>query len=179
MFCSKLVRLFLVTFIICGLNAQEEKRGLAGDARNFKLCPVQKATSSKDPTMDAGRLGPERLIDGKLPMDGWRSTWTAWFKANPVLDFDLGSTKRVGVIRIYFQPWDREDELAEVGVEVSLDGEKFLPFNQYRGFISSKGKGAWAEIDLRAIKARFFRLSPKYQGWGNLWGEVEFWEIVD
>ena len=36
-----------------------------------------------------------------------------------------------------------------------------------------------AEIDLRAVKARYFRLSPQYQGWGHLWGEVEFWEIAN
>jgi hypothetical protein len=30
---------------------------------------------------------------------------------------------------------------------------------------------------LRAVKAQYFRITPKYQGWGNQWGEVEFWEI--
>ena len=79
--------------------------------------------------MDGGRLGVNLLIDGKLPKDGWRSTWTAWFKKNPSIDFDLGSEKRIGVIRIYYQPWDRADELSEVKVEVSADGETFLEFN--------------------------------------------------
>ena len=23
------------------------------------------------------------------------------------------------------------------------------------------------------------RISPKFQGWGHLWGEVEFWEIAN
>lgn len=179
MFCFKFFRLLFIFFVLTSLVAQKKERTLAGDSRNFKLCPVQTATTSLAPTMDSARLGPDRLIDGNLPSDGWRSTWTAWFKANPVLDFDLGKTKRIGVIRIYFQPWDREDELSEIKVEVSLDGDNFLIFNQYHGFLAERGKGAWAEIDLRAIKARFFRLSPKYQGWGNLWGEVEFWEIVE
>ena len=40
---------------------------------------------------------------------------------NPSIDFDLGEQKRIGVIRIYFQPWDRADELMEVKVEVSRD----------------------------------------------------------
>ena len=60
--------------------------------------------------MDGGRLGVDRLIDGKLPESGWRSTWTVWMKKNPSLAFDLGTEKRIGVIRIYFQPWDRSDE---------------------------------------------------------------------
>ena len=68
--------------------------------------------------------------------------------------------------------------MAEVKVEVSRDGENYLDFNEYVGFMTEKGKGAWAEIDLRSVKARFFRLSPKFQGWGHLWGEVEFWEIT-
>jgi hypothetical protein len=50
-------------------------------------------------------------------------------------------------------------------------------FNEYEGFVAEKGKSAWAEVDLRAVKAQYFRIAPKYQGWGNQWGEVEFWEI--
>ena len=84
----------------------------------------------------------------------------------------------MGVIRIYYQPWDRSDEFSEVKVEVSADGETFLEINEYDGFVSSTAKGVWAEIDLQAVKARYFRLSPKYRGWGHLWGEVEFWEIA-
>ena len=44
-------------------------------------------------------------------------------------------------------------------------------------FVAEKGKAAWAEVDLRAVKAQYFRITPNYQGWGNQWGEVEFWEI--
>ena len=127
--------------------------------------------------MDGGRLGVNRLIDGQLPDNGWRSTWTVWMKKNPSIDFDLGEQKRIGVIRIYFQPWDRADELMEVKVEVSRDGMNFMLFNEYEGFVAEKGKAAWAEVNLRAVKAQYFRITPKYQGWGNQWGEVEFWEI--
>ena len=95
------------------------------------------------------------------------------------LSFDLGSVRRIGVIRIYYQPWDRAQELLKVKVEVSLDNQKFLTFNEYNGFVSEKSKGVWAEIDLKAIKARYFRITPEYDGWGNQWGEVEFWEIAD
>ena len=70
------------------------------------------------------------------------------------------------------------DRRYEIKVEVSRDGESFVDFNEYEGIVADRGKGAWAEIDLRAVKARYFRLSPKFQGWGHLWGEVEFWEIV-
>ena len=60
-----------------------------------------------------------------------------------------------------------------------MDNKKYLLFNEYSGFVSERGKGVWAEIDLKAIKARYFRLTPSYDGWGNQWGEVEFWEIVE
>ena len=169
---------FLLSFILLFASLHSQSRNLNGDDRKFRLSPVQKVNALIPPTMDGKRLGVDLLIDGKLPKDGWRSTWTAWFKKNPSIDFDLGSEKRIGVIRIYYQPWDRADELSEVKVEVSADGETFLEFNEYEGFASTPAKGEWAEIDLRAVKARYFRLSPKYRGWGNLWGEVEFWEIA-
>jgi hypothetical protein len=162
-----------------GTFLMSQSRARDGDSRKFRLSPVVQVSSSKNPTMDAGRLNVSLLKDGKLPEDGWRSTWTAWFKVDPVVTFDLGSDKKIGVIRIYFQPTDRADELAEVKVEVSRDGKEFLDFNEYEGFLTEKGKGAWAELDLRAVNARYFRISPKFQGWGHLWGEVEFWEIAN
>ena len=168
--------LFLLVSSLSILLAQARSR--EGDAREFKLSPLDNVTSTEKPTMNGGRLGVDLLMDGKLPKDGWRSTWTAWFKVDPVISFDLGKEKNIGIIRIFFQPTDRADELAEVKVEVSRDGQNYLEFNEYNGFVTEKGKGAWAEIDLRSVKARYFRLSPKCQGWGHLWGEVEFWEIV-
>ena len=157
--------------------ALSQDRSRKGDSRKYAVSPVAKVDSTKPPTLEARRLGPHKLIDGELPEDGWRSTWTAWYKENPTLTFDLGAEKTLGVIRIFFQPWDRSDELAQVKVEVSRDGVNYVDFNTYAGFVGERGKGAWAEMDLRAIKARFFRLTPRFQGWGNLWGEVEFWEI--
>ena len=93
------------------------------------------------------------------------------------MTFDLGLDKKIWIIRIYFQPTDRADEFADIKVEVSRNGKQFVDFNEYECFVTEKGKGAWAEIDLRAVNARYFRLSPRFQGWGHLWGEVEFWEI--
>ena len=154
-----------------------QSRSLAGDSRSFVLCPVKDIKSSVSPTSDAGRYGVKNLIDGKLPKDGWRSSWSVWMKKNPSFTFDLGETKRIGVIRIYFQPWDRAQELSKVKVEVSLDNQNFMLFNEYTGFLAEKGKATWAEIDLKAIKARYFRVTPSYDGWGHQWGEVEFWEI--
>lgn len=171
------VSFFYISSLFSGLESQERK--INGDERKFKLIPVNEVKTLLAPTLDSGRLGVDLLIDGKLPKDGWRSTWTAWLKKNPTLIFNLGNEKRIGIIRIYFQPWDRSDELSEVKVEVSRDGETFLEFNQYQGFVSEKGKGVWAEMDLHAVKAQYFRLTPKYRGWGNLWGEVEFWEITN
>ena len=162
-------------FTFAAMHGQD--RSIKGDLRKFKLAPVGNVKSSISPTMDGGRLGINRLIDGLLPESGWRSTWTVWMKKNPTLDFDLGKEKKIGIIRIYFQPWDRGDELMELKVEVSRDGETFVLFNEYERFDAVKGKAVWAEVDLRAVKARHFRITPKYRGWGNQWGEVEFWEI--
>lgn len=169
--------LLLASLFFSWLISKGENRSTSGDSRNFKLVPVQNVKSSINPTTDGGRLGVNRLIDGKLPENGWRSTWTVWMKKNPTIDFDLGAEKRIGVIRIYFQPWDRADELMEIKLEVSRDGKKFIVFNEYEDFIANKESGAWAEVDLRAVKARYFRITPKYRGWGHQWGEVEFWEI--
>ena len=166
----------LALFALCSSHAFGQAPGRPGDSRKFKLSPVAQISSTEKPTMDGRRLTTDLLIDGILPNDGWRSTWTAWYKVNPSFVVDLGEEKNWHVT--FFQPWDRIDELAEIKVEVSRDGERFVDFNEYEGFVADRGKGAWAEIDLRAVKARYFRLSPKFQGWGHLWGEVEFWEIV-
>ena len=170
----------VVLLVVCtGTLLLSQTRARDGDSRKYQLSPIVKVTTSPNPTMDGGRLNVNLLKDGKLPEDGWRSTWTAWFKVDPIVTFDLGADKKIGVIRIYFQPTDRADELAEVKVEVSKDGKQYLDFNEYEGFVTEKGKGAWAELDLRAVNARYFRISPKFQGWGHLWGEVEFWEITN
>jgi hypothetical protein len=169
--------LFLICPLLTVFMVNGQNRSIDGDSRKFKLAPVQNVKSTIGPTMDGGRLGVDRLIDGKLPDSGWRSTWTVWMKKNPRITFNLGTEKRIGVIRVYFQPWDRPDELMELKVEVSRDGENFILFNEYEGFVAEKGKAVWAEVDLRAVKAQYFRLTPQYQGWGNQWGEVEFWEI--
>ena len=67
--------------------------------------------------------------------------------------------------------------LMEVKVEVSRDGENYMLFNEYEGFVAEKGKSAWAEVDLRAVKAQYFPNNPKVSGMGKPMGEVEFWEI--
>ena len=85
-------------------------------SRSLKIATVQEVSSKPEPTMDAARYGLHRLLDGKLPKDGWRSTWTAWYQKDPMIEFDLGEVKRIGAIRIYFQTWARDDELKKVGV---------------------------------------------------------------
>ena len=171
--------LFFLCFCASVLFLNSQSRDRSGDSRKFRLAPIVEVKSNNNPTMDAGRLNVSLLMDGQLYNDGWRSKFTECFKVDPLLTFDLGSDKRIGVIRIYFQPTDRADELVEVKVEVSRDGNNFVLFNEYEEFVTEKGKGAWAELDLRAVNARYFRISPKFQGWGHLWGEVEFWEITN
>lgn len=148
-------------------------------ARSLRLCKVAKVESTIAPTMNAVRLGVDRLIDGKLPRDGFPSHWTAWYQKNPTITFDCETVKRMGAIRIYFQARARDDELKSVKVEVSLDGENFRDFNEYGEIVTPIERGTWVEMDLKSVRARYFRLTPHFQGWGHLWGEVEFWELAD
>ncbi len=148
-------------------------------SRSLKLSKILQITAKTEPTMDAARYGLDRLKDGRLPKDGWRSTWTAWYQKDPTIIFDLGESKRIGAIRIYFQAWSREDELRSIEVSVSMDGDKFHPFNEYGEIVTSREKGTWVEMDLRAVKGRYFALLPHFQGWGHQWGEVEFWELTN
>ena len=145
--------------------------------RSLKLARVVDISASVLPTMDKARYGLDRLLDGKLPDDGWRSEWTAWYQKDPALTFDLGKEKKIGAIRVFFQAWARDDELKTIDVEVSLNGEDFSLFNRYGNIISLRERGTWVEMELHSVRTRYFRLTPRFQGWGHQWGEVEFWEL--
>ena len=178
---SVLFQFFILTVLLLltvQINAYSQSSPPPAVTRSLKLCEIKNFESSIPPTMDAARYGINRLFDGKLPKDGWRSSWTAWYQKNPTLTFDCGTEKKIGAIRIYFQAFARADELKSILVEVSLDGEKYLPFNEYGEIISVRERGAWVEMDLQSVRARYFRLTPKYQGWGHQWGEIEFWELT-
>lgn len=162
---------------IFALATNMQSSPLPDPSRSLRLCKVEKVTSSIPPTMDAARYGLDRLLDGELPEDGWRKVWTVWYQKDPVITFDLGAAKKIGAIRIYFQAWSREDELKNIKVAASLDGSNFYPFNEYGEIITARERGAWVEMDLQAVRARYFQISPKFQGWGHQWGEVEFWQI--
>ena len=149
----------------------------ADPGRSLLLAEVVEISVSIDPTTDTAIYGLNRLLDGKLPKDGWRSTWTAWYQKDPVITFDLGLKKKIGAIRIYFQAFAREDELKSIKVEVSLDGKEYHLFNEYGGIVTLMERGTWVEMDLQAVYARYFRIKPNFQGWGHQWGEVEFWEL--
>ena len=61
------------------------------------------------PNRSGAVYSANRLLDGELPQDGWRSSWTAWYKVDPLLTFNLGKERLMKKIRIYFQPYDRAD----------------------------------------------------------------------
>ena len=164
--------------VLCPFLANAQLSPKPDPSRSLKIATVQGVSSDPEPTMDAARYGLNRLLDGKLPKDGWRSTWTAWYQKDPVIQFDLGEVKRIGAIRIYFQAFARDDELKKVGVSVGLDGSSFQLFNEYGGIVAVTERGTWVEMDLQSVRGRYFRLSPQFQGWGHQWGEVEFWEIA-
>ena len=115
------------------------------------------------------------LLDGNLPEDGWRSTWTAWFKEDPLLTFNMGGERLMNKIRIYFQPTDRADEFKEVEIWVADEEMNFSLLKTEPGVIGIRGQGVFAEYELEGVSTRAIRLAPKFQGWGHQWGEVEFW----
>lgn len=147
--------------------------------RALKIAKVLDVSVDVEPNVDSARYGLDRLLDGKLPKDGWRSAWTAWYQKDPVITFDLGENKKIGAVRVYFQAWVRDDELRSIEVCVSMDGAKFHLFNEYGHIVTSTEKGTWVEMDLRSVRARYFQLKPHFQGWGHQWGEVEFWELSE
>ena len=119
--------------------------------------------------------GVNRLLDGKLPVDGWRSSWTAWYKVDPVLTFNLGKERSMNKIRIYFQPYDRSDEFKEVEIWTADEEMNFSLYKTLPGGVGLREQGLFAEYDLQGVQTRAIRLAPKFQGWGHQWGEVEFW----
>ena len=66
-----------------------------------------------------------KLVDLQFPADGWRSTWTAWFKKDPELTFNLGGLRQMNKIRIYHQPFERDDELMDVAVWIADEEMNF------------------------------------------------------
>jgi len=168
---------FVPFFFLGAANLSAQATTALDPERSLKLAQVENISASVLPTMDKARYGLGRLIDGKLPDDGWRSSWTAWYQKDPALTFDLGEAKKIGAIRVFFQAFARDDELKTIDVEASLNGEDYSLFNRYGNIISLRERGTWVEMDLRSVRARYFRLTPRFQGWGHQWGEVEFWEL--
>ena len=85
--------------------------------------------SHPKPNNAGGTYSEQKLIDLQLPDDGWRSSWTAWFKQDPELTFN-GKVRQMNKIRIYHQPFEREDELMEVGVWIADEEREFFELYQ-------------------------------------------------
>ena len=125
---------------------------------------------------DLGKTFPaSRLLDGKLPNDGWRSSWTAWYGQDPKLTFLLDRKRPVQTVRIYYQPFARPDELNELEIFVADDEMNFEPYQTFDEIISIRERGGFYEIDLNGVETKAIQMLPKHRGWGHQWGEVEFW----
>ena len=127
------------------------------------------------PNQSGGTYPASKLLDGQLPKDGWRSTWTAWFKSNPELTFNLGKKRTMNKLRIYFQPYERAAELKEVAVYLADEEMNFELYDRFPGGAGPVQQGKYAEFDMNGIITQAIRLEPEYDGWGHMWGEVEFW----
>ena len=125
---------------------------------------------------DLGRTyGASKLLDGKLPNDGWRSSWTAWYGTDPQLTFSFDRKRPVETIRIYYQPFARADELDQLDIYIADDELNFALHKQVNGIISLREQGGFFEVEMGGVHTKAVRLLPKHRGWGHQWGEVEFW----
>ena len=77
------------------------------------------------PNDAGGTYSEQKLIDLQFPADGWRSSWTSWFKKDPELTFNLGGLRQMNKIRIYHQPFERDDELMDVAVWIADEEMNF------------------------------------------------------
>ena len=129
---------------------------------------------------DKGASYPaSKLIDGLEPKNGWRSTWTAWYGVDPQLTFNFRRSWEFNKVRLYFQPFARDDELKSLEVMVADDELNFYYLKTLTDLLGTVEKGAWVEFPLEGIDTQAIRLSPQFQGWGHQWGEVEFWVVDD
>ena len=140
-----------------------------------KLTSGVNVLSDPLPTESGSSFPASALLDGQLPLDGWRSSWTAWYKKNPLLTFNLGKKRIMDKIRVYYQPYERADELFEVEIWTADEQMNFSLWKTMPGPVKPKGIGVFIEYDLTGVTTRAIRLAPKFQGWGHQWGEVEFW----
>ena len=94
-----------------------------------------------------------------------------WFKSNPI-NLQLRQEKEMNKLRIYFQPYERAAELKEVAVYVADEDE--LDFDTFEEDPDQYSKESSLNSAWR-VNTQAIRLEPEYDGWGHMWGEVEFW----
>ena len=71
------------------------------------------------PNNAGGTIPEQKLLDNIFPSDGWRSTWTSWFKQDPELTFNLGRVREMNKIEFIINLLS-EDELMDVAVWVAM-----------------------------------------------------------
>ena len=55
-----------LSVLFSGTLVLSQSRARDGDSKKYRLSPIAKVSTSKNPTMDAGRLNVSLLMDGKL-----------------------------------------------------------------------------------------------------------------
>ena len=48
-----------------------------------------------------------------------------------------------------------------------MDGNDFHPFNEYGEIVTMQEKGTWVEMNLQAVKARYFPFEAPFSGLGT------------
>ncbi|NCV19772.1 MAG: hypothetical protein EBW42_13660, partial [Rhodobacterales bacterium] len=106
------------------------------------------------PNDSGGTYSERKLIDLQFPDDGWRSSWTAWFKKDPELTFNLGGLRQMNKIRIYHQPFERDDELMDVAVWIADEEMNFELLKTIPGEVGTTEQGRFTDIDLEGISTQ-------------------------
>ena len=69
-------------------------------------------------------------------------------------------------VRIYFQPFARDDELKQIDVHVADDEVNFLHHDTFVDFVGPVEQGK-CRISLEGVTTQAVRLNPQFQGWGH------------
>ena len=75
-------------------------------------------------------------------------------------------------IRIYHQPFEREDELLDVAVWVADEEMNFNLHDTFAGGYGPTEQGRFTDIPMDGVSTQAIRLYPRYQGWGHQWGKL-------
>ena len=130
-------------------------RKLESDEINVKAIPEPNDRGASYPS--------SKLVDGLLPKDGWRSTWTAWYGIDPQITFSFNRRWLLNKSRVYFQPYAWDDELKSIHVLAADDELNFELLNTIEDLAGPVEKGKWQSFHWMILKLRRCDFRPSFK----------------